>query len=172
GGRDDGGGDGEVERRQHVVRDPGGELRERVRGGRRDDERVEAARELDVADRLVVREIPGIGQDLPRGEGLKGQRGDEPLSVRGHQHVDLGASRGQSPDVLARLVGGEAAADAERHAHRSTYSAVGTAGSAGSGCVPSHSSTTRAATSSWAMTVALVDCESTRGIAPIWSCSA
>jgi hypothetical protein len=91
--------------RQHIVRDPVGELRERVRRARRDDEKVGAGEmEIDILGRRPARE---------RAEGL---RRDEALRTGRHERHDVVASADEKTAHLARLVGGDPSGDPEQDA--------------------------------------------------------
>ena len=81
---------------QQVVGDPLGELRERVRRARGDDEQV-AARQVEV-EILVGR---------PARERLEGLCPHEPLGARRHQRHHLVARLDEQARQLARLVGGD-----------------------------------------------------------------
>ncbi len=87
---------------QDVVGEPVGESRERMGGERRDDEHVGV---------LEVRVRVGAGSRArEREEGLGG---DEPFGATRHERVDVVPRLDEQPDELARLVGGDAARDAD-----------------------------------------------------------
>ncbi len=83
---------------QDVVGEPVGELGERVRRARRDDEQVGARQvEIDVVSRRTPR------------ERAKRLGGDEALGAGRDQRNDVVALLDEQPAQLARLVGGDAA---------------------------------------------------------------
>ena len=94
---------------QQVVGDALRELRERVRRARRDDEQV-APGQVEV-EILVGR---------PARERLKGLGPNEPLGAGRHERHHVVARLHEQARQLARLVGGDPAADPEQdpaHAH-------------------------------------------------------
>ena len=104
------------------------ELADRVGAGRRNQERVGVAHQLEVAEGVVVRRrlvgegaargvaLELVGQDRGAAERGERRRADEALSRGGldDPHGVTGL-RGQ-PHQLQRLVGGDTASDAEEHA--------------------------------------------------------
>ena len=90
---------------EDVVREPVGELRERVRRAGGDDEQV--------GSRQV--EIDVVSGRTPR-KGAKRLVRDESLGAGRDQRHDVVAVLDQQPAQLARLVRGDAAGDAEENA--------------------------------------------------------
>ena len=88
---------------EHVVGEPVGELRERVRRARRDDEQVGA--------RQVLVEIVAGGPAGERGEGLGA---DEPLGAGRDERDHVVPALDEQARQLAGLVGGDPAGDAEQ----------------------------------------------------------
>ena len=89
---------------EDVVRDPLRELRERVRGARRDDEQVGV---LEVWIQILARGPPR--------ERVERLRGDELLRAAGDERHDVVPRLDEQPRQLAGLVGGDAAGDAEEN---------------------------------------------------------
>ena len=105
----------ERRRREHRIADSGGELGERRRGGRGDDEEVGPEAEVDVLRPAAVRVLrEDLGEDLALGERAERERRDEARGVRRHQHLHLGAGLLQQADELGGLVRRDRARDAER----------------------------------------------------------
>jgi hypothetical protein len=96
--------DGEDRLRQDVVGESVGELGERVRRERGDDEQV-GVREVRIE----------VARRLSAGERLERVRGHEALRVRGEQRRDLVAVLDEQPQELARLVGGDSAGHTEEN---------------------------------------------------------
>ena len=92
------------------------ELREEVRRGRRDDDGVGAARNVDVAHRVVGAGLPQVGQHRPSGQRLERHRRDEARRGLGHHHVDDDAGLDEQARELRGLVRGDAAGHAEHDA--------------------------------------------------------
>jgi hypothetical protein len=91
--------------REDVVCEAVCELRERVRRKRRDHEQIGVHEvRIEVARRLAPR------------EGLEGVRRDEALRVGREEGRDLVTRLHEQPDELARLVGRDAACDADQNA--------------------------------------------------------
>ena len=117
---------GERGARQQVVGEAGGELGDGVRRGRRDDEDVRVADELEVAERVVVGRADRRGRRRARGRartrredrraGQRGERRGPDEALRGGRLDDpYGvACGGRQAHELERLVGGDPAADAEQ----------------------------------------------------------
>ena len=95
---------GECRLGEHVVGDPVGQLRERVRGAWRDHEQV-GVRQMRV-------EILAFGPSSERQERLFG---DEPLCAGRDERNHLVARPHEQACELAGLVGGDAAGDAEQN---------------------------------------------------------
>ena len=94
--------------REHVVRKPVGELRESVRGARRDEEQI-GARQVEV----------DVVAGRAAGERPKGLGGDEALGSRRHERHDVVAVLDEQTADLAGLVGGNAPCDPKQDAgHR------------------------------------------------------
>ena len=117
---------GERGARQEVVGEPGGELGDRVRRGRRDREDVGVADELEVAERVVVgqrlageraaRRVALELVDEDRRAGQRGERGgaDEARARRRLDDAHGVPGGGRQADELQRLVGGDPTTDAEQ----------------------------------------------------------
>ena len=84
-----------------------------VRRGRRDDDRVGAVGDDDVADAPVGQQVQHVGLDRMARQGGERQRPDEPGRRRGEHHRHVGALGPQQADQLDGLVGGDRAGDAE-----------------------------------------------------------
>ena len=82
-----------------------GELREGVRGQRRNDEEV-GSRQMRV--QILRRRAPC--------EGEEGLRTDEALGPGGDERDDLVPALDEQPDELTRLVGGDSPCDTHEHA--------------------------------------------------------
>ncbi len=103
----------ERERGQEIVGVTVGDLREKVRRRRGDDDRIGAARQVDVAHSVVGARRPQIGEHRPAGQRLQRQRRDE--AARGVRHADVDGHPGldEQPRQLGGLVRGDAAGDAQ-----------------------------------------------------------
>jgi hypothetical protein len=112
---------GERGRGDDVVGEAVREPRDRVRRRGRDDERVDAVRELDVLDlaraALGAPRAPQVGVHRAVRERLERERRDEAGRGRGERHLDLVAALGEAPDELERLVRRDAPGDAEQDLH-------------------------------------------------------
>jgi hypothetical protein len=105
---------GEEARGEQVVRLPGGGARHEIRRGRRHDDGVRVAREVDVIEGATRIEQPRVHG--PAGERLEGDGADELRRGARHHDVDLGARLREQPRQPRRLVARDAAGDAEQHA--------------------------------------------------------
>ena len=98
---------------QRVAHQAGGQLADEVRGRRGEHDGIGRLGQLDVRDLLVAVELHDVVEDRPMGEGLEGQRPDESRRRGGHRDVDHRAALAEHPDEGDRLVGGDAARDAD-----------------------------------------------------------
>ena len=103
-------------RREKIVRQPLGELAERVRGGRSDEEQIARLGELDVIDRRRVARAPDFRQHFVLREHGEGQRRDELPRAAGHGHAHVRPAGREAPEHFDGFVGGDAPADAEKDA--------------------------------------------------------
>ena len=103
----------ERQRGQEVVGVAVGDLGEKVRRRRRDDDRVGAARQVDVAHAVVGAGRPQVGEHRPARQRLQRQRRDEAAGGVGHADVDGDAGLDEQPRELGRLVRGDAAGQAQ-----------------------------------------------------------
>ena len=91
--------------------------------GRRDDDGVGRAAQLDVGDAMFGRHGRVRRDDEALGERLEGHRSDELLGAPRERHVHVRTGLRERAGQLRRLVGGDAAGDAEddprarQHAH-------------------------------------------------------
>jgi hypothetical protein len=67
-----------------------------------------------VAHRRLGGRVPEVGPHGPPGQRLERQRRDELARAGGHHDLHVGAALAQPADELGRLVGGDAAGDAEQ----------------------------------------------------------
>ena len=109
---------GEDQRGGEIIGDAGGHLGHQVRRGGADDYQIGRTAELDMADLRLVLQIPQRGVDLTAGKRGKAHRRDE-LRAAFRQHArDLRPALADETDKLARLVGGDAAADDQQDTRR------------------------------------------------------
>ena len=108
GGEQQGGGE--------IVGDPRRHLRQQVGGRRADHDQVGLAAELDMAHLDLVLEVPQAGMDRLLGQRRQRHRRDELRAALGQHAAHAAARLADQPDQLARLVGGDAAADDEEDA--------------------------------------------------------
>jgi hypothetical protein len=101
------------DRGQEIVAHARRQPRDHVGGGRRDDQQVGLIGELDVPDLRFAIEIEELGVHRVAGQRLEGQLADELGRGAGHDHPHLGARLDEEPAELRRLVGRDAAGDAE-----------------------------------------------------------
>ena len=113
GGQDQRTGRLEQRRREQVVGDPRGELRDDVGRGGSDDGDVDVVRQMDVHDLAGV--VPERRLDRIAGERRERVGADEPLGRVRQDHADVGAGVDQEPSEQPRLVCGDAPRDAEQH---------------------------------------------------------
>ncbi len=93
-----------------------GDLREKIGRRRRDDDRVGAARQVDVAHSVVGAGLPQVGEDRPSGQRLQRERRDETACRGRHHDVDVDAGLDEEARQLGRLVRGDAAGQPEHDA--------------------------------------------------------
>ncbi len=103
----------ERQRGQQIVGVTVGDLGEKVGRRRRDDDRVGAARQVDVAHPVVRAGLPQIGEHRPAGERLQRQRRDEAAGGGRHADVHRDVRLDEEPRELGGLVRGDAAGQAE-----------------------------------------------------------
>jgi hypothetical protein len=104
----------QVERGQEIVGDAVGELADDVGGARRDEQQRDAVGNRYVLD-VGVHPGPPLRRDhRPPCDGLEGHRADETGGRPGHHGDDVVAALLQAAAHLHRLVGADAAGDAER----------------------------------------------------------
>ena len=96
---------------EQVVGEAVGGLGQQVGGGRRDDHQVGVLPDADV--RHLVDVVPDLGGDRVAGQRGPGGGADEVQRGRGRHDPDVVARLGEPAQQLARLVGGDAAADAQ-----------------------------------------------------------
>ena len=96
---------------QQVVGEAVGGLGQQVGGGGGDDDEVGRLADPHVRDGVDV--VPGVGGGGLPGQGRPGGRADELQRARRRDDADVVAGLGQLPQQLDRLVGGDAARDAE-----------------------------------------------------------
>ena len=113
GGDEDRTGRRERRRRHRVVGHPGPEAGEEIGGRRRHDEQVGGAREREVAVGRLRGGIEQVHQHGRAGERLERERLDEARGGRRHRDADRASALHDEPRELARLVGGDPAADPE-----------------------------------------------------------
>ena len=102
-----------IERGQEIVRDPVGELADDVGGGRSDEQQVHRRRERDVLDVGVHAGRELARDDRLAGDGLERQRPDEAAGGSRHHRLHAMSALLQQAGDLDRLVGADAARDAE-----------------------------------------------------------
>ena len=102
----------QIQRRQKIVGDTVGELRDDVGGGRSNEQQIDRRRERDVLDIGIHAGLELIGDDAPARDCLEGDRPDEPGRRRRHDGDDLVAALLQPARDLHGLVGADAAGDA------------------------------------------------------------
>ncbi len=107
---------GQAEGAQQIVGAALGQARERVRAGRSDQHPGGPACEFDVAHRGFGRLVPERAAHRVARQRLEGGRTDEVQGRRGHHHPHLGAGVLQPAHQLGRLVGRDAAGDAQQDA--------------------------------------------------------
>src|SRR2546425_49867 len=154
----------EQERRQEVVGDPVGGLREEVRGRRCHDDSVAPLRERDVLDGIGALRVEEVGEHRSPGQGAERQRADELTRVLGETHRDRGAEPAELAQQVHCLVGGDRPGDAEDQLAAFEAHALGVSSSL------TRYSTLAAAISSSAPLVGFLCRLSTRGGAPRLSC--
>ena len=109
-------GGGEQHRRGEIVRMPSRHLRHEIGGGRRDDDEVRVAGELDMADIGLVLAVEEIRMRALAGKRGSRKRRDELLRAGGEHAAHRGAALAQAADEVEGLVGRDAAADDEEDA--------------------------------------------------------
>jgi hypothetical protein len=100
--------------RQQVVGHPMRKVRDEIGRGRRDDDQVGPARQLDMAHRTLCVLVPQVAAHLATGNGLERQRRNELARAGGHHDLYLGAALDQAAHQVRALVGGDAAGDAQQ----------------------------------------------------------
>jgi hypothetical protein len=103
----------ETQRRQQIRGKSVRIARNEIRRGRGDDDPIGPAGKFDMAHCGLGRLVPQIEPHRPPGHRLQTGLTDEFLRRPGHHDLDLGACLGQLADDLRRLVGSDAAGDAE-----------------------------------------------------------
>ena len=83
---------------------------------RRDQNQIGLARQVDMRHRVRHPRIPLVGEHRLAGQCLEGRRRDEVGRPLGHRHLHVGALLAEQADQFGRLVGGDAAGDAEHDA--------------------------------------------------------
>ena len=96
------------QRRQQVVGMSVRNLGQEIGGGGRNDDRVRAAREIDVAHAVRRAGGPQIREHGIAGECLQGYRRDESARARRHDNVDRDIRFDEQASELRRLVCGDA----------------------------------------------------------------
>ncbi len=104
---------GEARGGDDVGGEPVGHRAEPVRGRRRDDDRVGAVADDDVADPAVGEQVEQVGLDGVARQRPEGQRADEPRRRRRQHDRDVGPLGRQEAQQLHRLVGGDRPGDPE-----------------------------------------------------------
>ncbi len=103
----------EAQRREQVVREPVGELGDEIGRGGGNDDRVLAARELDVRHVVGDAGIPHVGVDRLARQRLEGRRRHHASCRFGHDHLHVDAMALQVARELRRLVSGDASGDTQ-----------------------------------------------------------
>ncbi len=106
----------ETQRREQIVRLPGGEAGEKIRARGRDEHGVRPARELDVAHGSLCGRIPQVAAHRAPRDRLEGGRCYELARARGHHDLHFRAALAQAPHEVRALVGGDAARHAKKNA--------------------------------------------------------
>jgi len=106
-------GRGERDLGQRVVRETVCEFRDRVGSGRRDEQKIRAIREFDVAGFPIRPRVPGSRDHRIARERLHRERSDEVARMRRHHDVNFGAALHEQAREVRRLEGRDASRDAE-----------------------------------------------------------
>ncbi len=115
---EDGSAGGRVERGQKIVGDSVGELADDVRRGRRDEQQIDRRGQRDVLDVGVGARLELVGDDAPARDGFERDRPHEARRRRRHDGDDIVTAGLQTARDFDRLVGADAAGNAERDQHR------------------------------------------------------
>ncbi len=91
-------------------------FRHQIGGRRRDDDEIGVAGETNMADIEFALRIEQIGVNVLAGERAGGERRNEMLRGRGENAAHMHAVVLQAANKIERFVGGNAAADDEKHA--------------------------------------------------------
>src|SRR5262245_38438770 len=86
-----------------------------MRRGRRNDDDVGPARELDVTHGGFCRLVPEVVAYTLAGYGLERQGADELSRAARHDYLDFAASLDEAPNELGRLVRRDSARHADQH---------------------------------------------------------
>jgi hypothetical protein len=100
--------------REQIVGQAVRHLGDEVGARRRDHDRFDAARKLDVRHVVLEARVPQVGHHRLAGERLKRRRRDEARRRVGHRNLHFDVISLQEPRELGHLVGGDAAGDAEQ----------------------------------------------------------
>ena len=92
-----------------------GYLGNHVGRGRGDKHQVGALGQGDVLHLMGEAAVKGVHHGAVPGELLKGQRGDEPGGVVGHDYLHAGVQLDQGGGQRGGLIGGDAAGDAQQN---------------------------------------------------------
>src|SRR6476620_1407267 len=92
-----------------------GKLRQKLCGGRRDDDFISPARQFDVTHRGFGRFVPQVCSDRLSGYSLEGQRRHELLRAARHHDLYVGPTIDETPYEIRALVRGDAAGNAEQN---------------------------------------------------------
>ncbi len=103
----------QAQQRQQVVGAAASQGGDEVGTGRRDDDGIRLARQVDMRHVAGRTRVPGAGVDVPAGERLHRHWRDELLCSLGHHDLHRGAGLDQFARQVSRLVAGDAAAQAE-----------------------------------------------------------
>ena len=93
-----------------------GRPRQKVGRGRGNQNQVGLAREIDMRHRIRHARIPLVGENRLAGKRLEGRRCYKMRRPLGHRHLHVGALLAEQANQFGRLVGGDAAGDAENDA--------------------------------------------------------
>jgi hypothetical protein len=111
----------QVERRQKVIGDAVGEFADDIGRRRGDEQQIDGRSQGNVLDVGIRARLPLIGDDLAAGDGLEGQRADEPGGGLRHDGDHVVAVLLQAARDLDGLVGPDAARNAQSDERHDAY---------------------------------------------------